>query len=868
MEELVKHINDTNASYRAMGAADAKNTDLFLDNEHYELFKDSGDQITVRFNKENLSKAILFIASVLPRKYDNSTVHKTISYSSEFVLDQLAFLDGFFTVDGKRVETRIQKWNARKDVMKTNGDIDKRFYFNGLLEDINYITYKGERKSAKFTIRNYFAGGYSDLHIRKANDGIFDIWITNTQTPYDDGKDKHHEIIDDQSLPLQQIFYGAPGTGKSHEIKEKTKGKSVIRTTFHPDSDYSTFVGAYKPTSVEVPVRDVTGKVIVEYGKQVTEKRIVYEFVKQAFLKAYLGAWKKYADRATVTSIPLVHTFKINDGEYTITEVKTNEISFRRVFRFDISHSSVERVWNEIWSTGSFVIPTGAQPGVSVQQAIAKWMYDNVQNCTQQSLGEGMEALKKSIEEKGQVPISRSSQTYILSKKANGYFIDADGNCSRPTIQEYYKGNEPESGAKGLQRYFANLLKEIDSSSFENAWNLLAEAISKNADKIDLRGEKNVLEPQFLVVEEINRGNCAQIFGDLFQLLDRSDNGFSEYPIEADTDLQQEIARAFKEDAEYKLARNIEADDVVIGYESNYGRRLSEDIQEGRILLLPPNLFIWATMNTSDQSLFPIDSAFKRRWDWQYMPIANGNKGWRISANGNEYDWWDFLEKINALIGEKTSSEDKKLGYYFCKAKDGIIDAKMFVGKVIFYLWNDVFKDYEFEGNVFNDVEGKLTFDKFYQTIDGTTSVVEEKVAMFLRNLGVKILEEDIVDDEADDVPIDENGVSRHKSLRSVKFQDGTLFSTEEMSHFDVYLESLKKIGLEKVQPIVANMKYRRMDCPMISLEEMPGIVNSKFKYHKEGNYYIVKGAIDDTLINILNELNSQLNIGYIVSYE
>ena len=139
---------------------------------------------------------------------------------------------------------------------------------------------------------------------------------------------------------------------------------------------------------------------------------------------------------------------------------------------------------------------------------------------------------------------------------------------------------------------------------------------------------------------------------------------------------------------------------------------------------------------------------------------------------------------------------------------------------------------------------------------------------MFLKNLEVKIVKEDIVDDEADDVPIDGNGVSKHKSLRSVKFQDGTLFSTEEMSHFDVYLESLKKIGLERVQPIVANMKYRRKNCPMISLEEMPDIVNSNFKYHKEGDYYIVKGAIDDTLINILNELNSQLNIGYIVNYE
>ena len=471
---------------------------------------------------------------------------------------------------------------------------------------------------------------------------------------------------------LQQIYYGAPGTGKSYEIKKLTEGKEVVRTTFHPDSDYSTFVGAYKPTTKRVPIHSTYGEKAVEVkdadGNPMTEDRIVYEFVEQAFLHAYIKAWKQFA--------------KADEG--------------------------------------------------------------------------------------------------------------------------------------------------------------------KAAEEV------------YLVIEEINRGNCAQIFGDLFQLLDRGEDGFSEYPIVADKDLQKQLAKAFA-DMPFLNAPSVcgmSAEEVAV------------KIRKGEILLLPNNLYIWATMNTSDQSLFPIDSAFKRRWDWQYMPIANGNKGWRISVNGNEYDWWEFLEKINALIGEKTSSEDKKLGYYFCKAKDGVIDAKMFVGKVIFYLWNDVFKDYEFEGDAFNDVEGKLTFDKFYKTIDGTTSVVEEKVALFLKNLEVKIVKEDIVDDEADDVPIDGNGVSKHKSLRSVKFQDGTLFSTEEMSHFDVYLESLKKIGLERVQPIVANMKYRRKNCPMISLEEMPDIVNSNFKYHKEGDYYIVKGAIDDTLINILNELNSQLNIGYIVNYE
>lgn len=540
----------------------------------------------------------------------------------------------------------------------------------------------------------------------------------------------------------QIIYYGAPGTGKSFEIKEQTKGKSVIRTTFHPDSDYSTFVGAYKPTMEEeetkvVPVVVKNG-ISLESEGTYKEKKIVYKFIPQAFLKAYLGAWKKYADRAIRTSLPWVHTFKNKDGEYTITGVNTNDISFHRVFPFDISHKSMERVWNEIWSTGSFVMPTGAQSGASVQQAIAQWIYDNVQNCMKQSLDEGLESLKKNIEETGQVSVSKGpqqAQTYTLSKKENGYFIDTDGKCSKTTIQNYFDGNQPESGARELHGFFAKLLQEIDSSDFEKAWSLLADAISKNKGEIDLQKEVSVLEPQFLVIEEINRGNCAQIFGDLFQLLDRGDNGFSEYPIEADTDLQQEIERAFKE--EYKLNNDINIEGEIKGYTSNYGATLSQDVQSGRVLLLPNNLYIWATMNTSDQSLFPIDSAFKRRWDWKYIKIKNypENNYQIVVGEETPIPWWSFVEKINDIIASMTSSADKQLGYFFCKAdKNGNISAETFVSKVIFYLWNDVFKDYGFEDaslfRYIDEEDGKekdLTFPDFYGEDGEEVNVVRLK---------------------------------------------------------------------------------------------------------------------------------------------
>lgn len=190
------------------------------------------------------------------------------------------------------------------------------------------------------------------------------------------------------------------------------------------------------------------------------------------------------------------------------------------------------------------------------------------------------------------------------------------------------------------------------------------------------------------------------------------------------------------------------------------GKDVVSQVLDGDILLLPSNLYIWATMNTSDQSLFPIDSAFKRRWDWIYIPISNAEKRWTIEVGGNSYDWWQFLEKINEKIGSTTNSEDKKLGYFFCKAQKGVISAKTFVGKVIFYLWNDVFKDYEFGDAIFNDEDGsKLSFDKFY-TSEGTKyEIVEEKVAIFLKNLGIEpgLTSISLIDENEEDIETDEN---------------------------------------------------------------------------------------------------------------
>lgn len=487
-----------------------------------------------------------------------------------------------------------------------------------------------------------------------------------------DGLEQDEEVTETAvNHNLQQIYYGAPGTGKSHTINEQTEGKSVIRTTFHPDSDYSTFVGAYKPTTKEVPIRDVTGKVVTELNAEtgkveaVKEDRIVYEFVDQAFLQAYVKAWEKYAEAGKNSFNGLVLN-NVNGKVYELISIDEDSIYY-------------------------YNLTTKAEP----------------------------------------------SKAY------------------RATIKEKFDGIIT---VDNVQDAIATYLKGINTTDFEAAWTELSRRIEESA-AISSQSKTPQVEPQYLVIEEINRGNCAQIFGDLFQLLDRNQWGFSDYPINADKDMKKQLAKAFKD-----LTINDAA--TINGHYKD--RDVVKEVLNGDILLLPNNLYIWATMNTSDQSLFPIDSAFKRRWDWQYMPIAQGRDeagnlmAWTIDVNNKKYSWWSFLEKVNAQIGEATQSEDKKLGFFFCKAVDGVISSETFVGKVVFYLWNDVFKDYGFDGPIFKDADNsELSFNKFYKAdLKGNAVVQKDKVEQFLKNLGVEIISTTSGDDPMDEVDEDGNNAN------------------------------------------------------------------------------------------------------------
>lgn len=259
---------------------------------------------------------------------------------------------------------------------------------------------------------------------------------------------------------------------------------------------------------------------------------------------------------------------------------------------------------------------------------------------------------------------------------------------STPSLQKIYFGNpgsgksyKVETDTRGKKVFRTTFHPDSDYSTFVGTYKPESDGdkirytfVPQTFTNAYIEAYKDIDTPVYLIIEEINRGNCAQIFGDLFQLLDRRNDGYSEYPINADKDLRDYIRT--------ELARHKGIDPDIE----------SEGIEDGK-LRLPPNLHILATMNTSDQSLFPMDSAFKRRWDWEYVPIqyeGATSVSFTITLSDKRFRWIDFLKAVNDRIRRVTESEDKQLGNYFIKSD---IEENEFKSKVMFYLWSEVCKD-------------------------------------------------------------------------------------------------------------------------------------------------------------------------------
>ena len=288
-------------------------------------------------------------------------------------------------------------------------------------------------------------------------------------------------------------------------------------------------------------------------------------------------------------------------------------------------------------------------------------------------------------------------------------------------------------------------------------------------------------EQVYLIIEEINRGNCAQIFGDIFQLLDRNEKGFSEYEIKPERDLQKYLKDEFSGQHKDDEDKEIPALNV-----DEYPKVVS-----GEELVLPPNLNIIATMNTSDQSLFPIDSAFKRRWAWKYIAIKNmPDKKYCIRFRDQDLSWWVFVNYVNNKIKAITSSEDKKIGYFFVRPdikkndtdeEATIISTNLFVSKVLFYLWTDIFKDYlEDENNIFRyefekpDVNGEeFEIISFNSLFDHLGKIDINMLGRFLEQIDFGTNDDSDVasfeDDTKEDTIDEKNGAESEQTLNNDK---------------------------------------------------------------------------------------------------
>lgn len=187
-------------------------------------------------------------------------------------------------------------------------------------------------------------------------------------------------------------------------------------------------------------------------------------------------------------------------------------------------------------------------------------------------------------------------------------------------------------------------------------------------------GRTETVKPYLLIVEEINRANVAAVFGDVFQLLDRVDN-VSEYPIQASEDIRKYMAK-----------------------------ELGGEPDDYTTIQIPDNMFIWATMNSADQGVFPMDTAFKRRWDFTYLSINTNEEkiaGQSVTlGTGSDLrvvEWNKLRKAINEELVTYKINEDKLLGTFFIP-KDRVPGGdrfteeefkRIFKNKVIMYLFDD-----------------------------------------------------------------------------------------------------------------------------------------------------------------------------------
>lgn len=288
-----------------------------------------------------------------------------------------------------------------------------------------------------------------------------------------------------------------------------------------------------------------------------------------------------------------------------------------------------------------------------------------------------------------------TGKSYKLNKEAEKNFDK--NNISRVTFHPNYNyGN-----FIGTFKPFPKIKNDNETITYTYVPGILT--------KLLMRALNNPKEDFLLIIEEINRANTAAVFGDFFQLLDRDKNGNSEYDIVVSEDLKLLFSKnKISENINTECLEAIQHDEISVVEENQNSSENQTDFK----LKLPSNFYIWATMNSADQGVMPLDTAFKRRWEFEYIGIndaydkskdENGKSefdAYNFKANENELaNWNDFRIKINEILSKCHVPEDKLLGPYFISKSilesgdpDKIKNA--IKNKVLMYLYEDAGKQH------------------------------------------------------------------------------------------------------------------------------------------------------------------------------
>lgn len=419
--------------------------------------------------------------------------------------------------------------------------------------------------------------------------------------------------IDPSPKGYNRIVFGAPGTGKSYKLEQD-------RVVFGDNYERVTFHPDYSFAQFVGSYKPVSENGLIEY------KYVPGPFIR-ILLKAYKNTIKQFAEQ--------MDPVFFYSGE-------TGKASFY------VAPCNVS-VW-DYFKNAQYInqIEPWRNPPNNIK--VGDVVYIFIGNSGLGIMG-----------------YNKDAGVYAIAKVVSEPYVDSNNQSKWVKIQ--YKALSFSHPIIGEKEFKA-----------DNPTNVIQNFQSKGNGKYLLNNlVKPIHEPQnfLLLIEEINRSNVAAVFGDVFQLIDRDDNGKSMYPVECSEDLKK-----------YFISQGL------------YINRL----------YIPSNMFIWATMNSADQGVFPMDTAFKRRWDFEYIGINDNENDMKESTvvlgkgdKAHKIKWNVLRHAINDYLSDELKiNEDKQLGPYFIGRKtvvpkngneiDPIVFNSVFKNKVLMYLFDDAAK--------------------------------------------------------------------------------------------------------------------------------------------------------------------------------